>query len=120
LWKKLKALDVESEVISEQADIQSYIGQLKVRQPQLIVRYSEDFVLDLHQYKRQLLHAVSRRGARHVAATVSGFEKDSRGNITAVLRLTSCGKRFETDLVFYAGRMERPGLPPTLSGHQPQ
>jgi FAD dependent oxidoreductase len=101
LREKLQAAGVESNLLMSGKELQDYVGRLKVRQPELIVRYPEDFVLDLPRYKAQLLQRVATNGGIHIQDTVTGFERDSRGHITTVLTLG--GRRIPTDVVFYAG-----------------
>ncbi|KAK0507405.1 hypothetical protein JMJ35_010443 [Cladonia borealis] len=101
LRDKLGRYGVESEIITGSDAIQDYVGQLRVRHPKLMVRYPEDFVLDLERYKTQLLHRVNKSGGLRLQDTVVGLEQDSRGSVTAVV--TESGQRIETDAVLYAG-----------------
>ena len=101
LRDKLRALGVESDLLTSGKEIQDFVGRLKIRQPELMVQYPEDFVLDLNRYRTSLMQQVAANGGIHVQETVTGLERDSRGKITAVL--TSGGSRILTDMVFYAG-----------------
>jgi glycine/D-amino acid oxidase-like deaminating enzyme len=101
LREKLRAVGVESDLLTSGKELQDFVGRLKVRRPELMVRYPEDFVLDLTRYKTQLLHRVATNGGIHIQDTVTSLEQDSRGNVTTVL--TSGGSRIQTDMVFYAG-----------------
>jgi glycine/D-amino acid oxidase-like deaminating enzyme len=101
LREKLRAVGVKSDLLTSGKELQDYVGRLKVRRPELMVRYPEDFVLDLTRYKTQLLRRVATNGGIHIQDTVIGLEQDSRGNVTTVL--TAGGSRVQTDMVFYAG-----------------
>lgn len=101
LRDQLNRLNVESDVVTNASEIQSYVGKLEVRHPQLMVRYPEDLVLDLGKFKRGILQSVDQRGCALVRDTVTALERNSRGGVTTVL--TSTGRRIKTGLVLYAG-----------------
>jgi glycine/D-amino acid oxidase-like deaminating enzyme len=101
LREKLKAFGVKSDILTDSKEIQDYIGPLPARHPELMVRYPEDFVLDLHQYKTKLLSKVYENDGTFLQDTVIGVERDSAGNVTTVI--TEKGQRIQTDAVFYAG-----------------
>ena len=101
LREKLCAVGVESEVINDPKYIQSYVGRLRVRHPDLMIRYPEDFVLDLMKYKARAHDAIIANGGVFLRDTVSGLEQDSKGKITAVL--TQTGARIKTGAVLYTG-----------------
>ena len=101
LKDKLGALGVESDLLTSAKEIQDYVGPLRIRRPELMVRYPEDFVLDLNRYRTSLVQRVAANGGDHIQDTVTGLERDPGGKITAVI--TSSGRRIHTDMVFYAG-----------------
>ena len=101
LREKLCALGVESEIITDRKDVQDYVGRLQVRHPDLMVRYPEDFVLDLQKYKAGTLRKISSSGGVFIGDTVTSLERDSSGNITAVL--TQHGNRIQCRSVLYTG-----------------
>jgi glycine/D-amino acid oxidase-like deaminating enzyme/dihydrodipicolinate reductase len=101
LRENLNRFGVKSEILTDCKEIQDYVGPLQVRHPELMVRYPEDFVLNLHQYKARLLNKVYENGGILLQDTVIGLERDSTGNVTVVV--TEKGQRIQTDAVFYAG-----------------
>lgn len=101
LRENLNAYGVESAILRDGKDIQSCVGPLPVRNPELMVFYPEDFVLDLHQYKTKLLKKVYENGGTFLQDTVVSIKRDLSGNVTTLI--TQKGHRIQTDVVFYAG-----------------
>lgn len=97
LKDKLEAVGVQSEVVEESNQIQSYVGDLTVRFPEIMVKYPEDFVLDLHKYKSQIWKKVSENDGICVHERAVGFDVGTNGHINAVL--TNKGTRIEGDFV---------------------
>ena len=104
LREKLCAVGVESEIIKDHKYIQNYVGRLQVRHPDLMIRYPEDFVLDLQRYKARARDTITANGGVFLRDTVIGLEQDSRGKITAVL--TQNGERIKAGAVLYTGGWE--------------
>jgi glycine/D-amino acid oxidase-like deaminating enzyme/dihydrodipicolinate reductase len=101
LRQKLAGFGVESKVLTNHTEIQNYVGGLRVRRPELVVSYPEDFVLDLHRYKSRLLKGIRENGGTYLHDTVVSIEQNSTGNVT--LLITKNGQRIATDAVLYAG-----------------
>jgi glycine/D-amino acid oxidase-like deaminating enzyme len=101
LSKNLQAFGVESEIVTDSNEIQNYVGQLPVRHPEMMIRYPEDFVLDLQKYKSGVLETITQAGGIRLQDTVIGLETGSQGRVTAVL--TKHGRRIQTEAVLYTG-----------------
>jgi len=101
LRQKLSTYGVKSEILTNAKEIQDYVGRLPVRHPEVMARYPEDFVLNLHQYKSKLLRKVYENEGTYLQDTVIDIERDSSGSVSTVI--TEQGRRIPTDAVFYAG-----------------
>jgi glycine/D-amino acid oxidase-like deaminating enzyme len=101
LQQKLSALGVPSHIVENAGEIQGYVGRLRVRAPELMAFYPEDFVLDLNRYKDLVVDAAQKNGGTFLRDTVIALERDRKGRVIAVK--TEGGQRLETDAVLYAG-----------------
>lgn len=100
LRDQLNAFNVSSEIVRNSTDIQDFVGKLQVRHPELMVKYPEDFVLDLHRFKSGILESVKDNSIT-LCDSVTSIEQDLKGNVIAVV--TAKGQRIKTDFVLYAG-----------------
>jgi glycine/D-amino acid oxidase-like deaminating enzyme len=101
LRAKLDAFGVESDVVEDARQIQSYVGDLVVRAPEVMVKYPEDFVLDLHKYKSRIFRKVIDNGGMFLNERAVGLDIGGNGRVNAVL--TDKGNRVESDFVLCTG-----------------
>lgn len=101
LKEKLDCVGVNSELLDDANQIQSYVGNLTVRSPDVMVKYPEDFVLDLHKYKSKIFKTVAEHDGICVDDKAVALDIGANGRVNAVL--TNRGNRIRCDSVLFAG-----------------